>query len=63
MNSTSKKLEYAKFLSTLEEEECRALTEEVTIILATPYLFNPSFFLCEVYFTVIPGDLSAVSKS
>ena len=62
MNSTSKKLEYAKFLSTLEEEECRALTEEVTIILATTSLFNPSFFLCEVYFTLlIAGDLSAVS--
>lgn len=31
MNSTSKKLEYAKFLSTLEEEECRALTEEAIL--------------------------------
>ena len=31
-SSSSKKLEYAKFLSTLEEEECRALTEEVIVI-------------------------------
>lgn len=30
-SSSSKKLEYAKFLSTLEEEECRALTEEAIL--------------------------------
>ena len=43
MNSTSKKLEYAKFLSTLEEEECRALTEEVAIILV---------FTCTSFFSI-----------
>ena len=37
-SSTSKKLEYAKFLSTLEEEECRALTEEAKITSIVIYL-------------------------
>ena len=46
MNSTSKKLEYAKFLSTLEEEECRALTEEVVIILVITCI-HP-FSICSI---------------